>query len=148
VKLHDRRSRLSEALFEIKPTRFDGTEAERHDLRIITTSRKRGALQRSVLTLRMGRAGSLCSNGMSTPIRCTRVACCARAASGQAAAVPPSKVMFHGLPSFAIKASSIENIDGYGARAPARPSPLMAARPAMMRPRACGEGTFLQGLFR
>jgi hypothetical protein len=33
------------------------------------------------------------ANGMSTPTRFTRSLCCARAASGQAAAAPPSKVM-------------------------------------------------------
>ena len=38
-------------------------------------------------------SGSFSGRCISTPIRCTRSLCCARAASGQAGAAPPSSVM-------------------------------------------------------
>ena len=43
--------------------------------------------------MRTGDSGSSAATAMSTPMRRMRSPCCARAASGHAAAAPPSSVM-------------------------------------------------------
>src|SRR5882672_1482443 len=84
--------------------------AQRYSTRRLRPSQPNSARPRRKAAIRACPSGSSSATPISTPIR--RVGCCARAASGQAAAAPPSRTMDSRLVLANMRASSIP--DGRG----------------------------------